>query len=122
MQAALIHLYQAAFQLGCLSQKIQHARNQIIQLGARIACSPADRQFTAVLSTRACPWFLAATVATTEQDRHACLRGLEDCGLSRVLKDNCKAAEALWRRMDGEGKESDWRAVLREEGLLVAFL
>ncbi|KAI5474225.1 Zn(2)-C6 fungal-type transcription factor [Pseudohyphozyma bogoriensis] len=116
--AALIHLYQTVLKLGCLSSLITESLHQIIGIGSEVV--PGTRKverLSAEACTRACPWFLAATVAVTKEDRDACREGLLDCGPSKVFEDNRRAAEFLWDRMDVVGRDDDWKAVLREAGL-----
>jgi hypothetical protein len=67
---------------------------------------------------------MAAVVATSAQEREACRVGLRGCGQAKVYRDNLRAAELVWARVDRTGREEDWRKVLQEEsdGLMVAFM
>lgn len=86
--AALIHLYQTLHHLGPLSPLIRRALSQLLSLGSRtsppllppIAKPPAKDLFMPTgPSERACPWFLAATVAIQTEERDLCREGLKRC-------------------------------------------
>ncbi|GAA5855732.1 hypothetical protein JCM8547_001662 [Rhodosporidiobolus lusitaniae] len=119
--SALLHLYQAVLRLGCLASCVRHSLRQILTLGSCTATPSRPVDFSAG-ALRAFPFFLAATVAITEDERKACRAGLSGCGKAKVYEDNRRAAELLWKRMDRTGREGDWREILRDEGLCVAFM
>lgn len=118
--ATLLHLHQTVLKLGCLSTRVRDSLKQIISLGSSISV-PSGGAANA-WAVRSFPWFMASTVAIDAADREACRKGLRECGNAKVYMDNLRAAEILWARMDSTGRERDWKEVLREEGLCVAFL
>lgn len=96
-QTALLYLYQAVHQHGCLSIVVRTCLQQILQIGARVMNAPqpvhsAD-EFIAACATRSVPWFLAGTVAITPSDREMCRKGLMGCGPQKGYKDNLEAIE-----------------------------
>ncbi|KAI5479470.1 Zn(2)-C6 fungal-type transcription factor [Pseudohyphozyma bogoriensis] len=121
--AALLYLYQSVLGLGCLSRPIRASAAQIIALGtiAPPASSTSGRTL-ALGSIRSCPWFLCATVSTTDEQRNAVRKGLESCGPGRVFRDNIVCAELIWAEMDEGGFEVDWRDLLRRKEKVVSFL
>ncbi|KAI5475600.1 Zn(2)-C6 fungal-type transcription factor [Pseudohyphozyma bogoriensis] len=122
-QATLIYLFQSVYKVGCLCQVVRLALQQILQLGARKITPPTSPEASLYAgSVRACPWFLAATVAVQEADRELCRQGLSGCGPQKAYADNLKAAERIWEVMDGAGWPVDWKEVTEREGLFVAFL
>ncbi|GAA6007982.1 hypothetical protein JCM10207_006987 [Rhodosporidiobolus poonsookiae] len=70
---------------------------------------------------RALPWFLAGTCSFSPADRAACRKGLEACVLYKAGVDNLNALEAVWSEMDRTGWPVEWRALLKERGIVIAF-
>lgn len=96
-QTALLYLYQAVHQHGCLSVVVRACLQQILQIGARVMNAPSPLhsadQFIAACATRSVPWFLAGTVAIMPNDREMCRKGLTGCGPQKGYKDNLEAIE-----------------------------
>jgi hypothetical protein len=123
-QAALIYLYQSVYHVGALSVVVRQALQQILQLGARKISPPKVEDVNSMYagSVRACPWFLAATVALSESDRDLCRQGLSVCGPQKAYQDNLKAVERIWEMTDVAGWPVDWKEVAERESLFIAFL
>lgn len=144
IQACVLFLYQAVFRHGSLSLIVRSALQQILQIGARVlnnhpiqtssitlpatepsarfAQDPSYEDYFNACSTRAVPWFLAATVAVLPSDRDLCKKGLSICGKQKGYQDNLDAVERIWEVVDGQGWTVDWRALLQSEKRFVGFL
>lgn len=79
-----------------------------------------DRFFSPV--HRAVPFFLAGTCALLPSEREVCLRGLRACGPAKGWSDDVAALERVWEVQGEKGWLRDWRTVLEEEKLHIAFL
>ncbi|GAA6064092.1 hypothetical protein JCM10212_003450 [Sporobolomyces blumeae] len=86
------------------------------------ASDPSTDDYVSACSTRAVPWFLAATVATLPGDRDLCRKGLSVCGKQKGYRDNLDAVERIWDVVDQNGWCVDWRALLQSEKRFVGFL
>ena len=135
-------LYQAVFRQGPLSLNVRAALHQILQIGARVLnnhpiqtssiplppstsprpTDPSYEDYFNACSTRAVPWFLAATVSVLPADRELCKKGLSICGKQKGYLDNLDAVERIWEVVDGQGWTVDWRALLQSEKRFVGFL
>ncbi|GAA6018485.1 hypothetical protein JCM11491_007014 [Sporobolomyces phaffii] len=142
--ASVLFLYQAVFRHGSLSLVVRSALQQILQIGARVlnnhpiqtstialppsepgarfAPDPSYEDYFNACSTRAVPWFLAATVAVLPSDRDLCKKGLSICGKQKGYQDNLDAVERIWEVVDTQGWTVDWRALLQSEKRFVGFL
>ncbi|GAA5977964.1 hypothetical protein JCM5350_006282 [Sporobolomyces pararoseus] len=142
--ACILFLYQAVFRHGPLSLVVRSALQQILQIGARVlnnhpiqtssitlplsepgaryAPDPSYEDYFNACSTRAVPWFLAATVAVLPSDRDLCKKGLSICGKQKGYQDNLDAVERIWEVVDTQGWTVDWRALLQNEKRFVGFL
>lgn len=143
-QACILFLYQAVFRHGSLSLVVRSALQQILQIGARVLNNhpiqtssisltpsepgaryipdPSYEDYFNACSTRAVPWFLAATVAVLPTDRDLCKKGLSICGKQKGYQDNLDAVERIWEVVDSQGWAVDWRALLQNEKRFVGFL
>ncbi|GAA6049995.1 hypothetical protein JCM3770_001904 [Rhodotorula araucariae] len=72
--------------------------------------------------SRAIPFFLAGTCALLPSERAICLRGLQACGPLKGYLDDIAALERIWQLQNETGWLRDWRDVLEEEKLPVAFM
>ncbi|BGP47012.1 hypothetical protein JCM10450v2_002864 [Rhodotorula kratochvilovae] len=72
--------------------------------------------------SRAIPFFLAGTCALLPSERALCLRGLQACGPLKGYLDDIAALERVWQLQDETGWLRDWREVLEEEKMPVAFM
>ncbi|GAA5904803.1 uncharacterized protein JCM6883_003912 [Sporobolomyces salmoneus] len=142
--ACILFLYQAVFRHGSLSLVVRSALQQILQIGARVlnnhpiqtssiplrasesgarhAPDPSYEDYFNACSTRAVPWFLAATVAVLPNDRELCKKGLSICGKQKGYQDNLDAVERIWEVVDTQGWTVDWRALVQSEKRFVGFL
>ncbi|GAA5928822.1 hypothetical protein JCM1841_003581 [Sporobolomyces salmonicolor] len=145
--ACIIFLYQAVHRHGSLSLVMRSSLQQILQIGSRLlsqhpiqtsslgpasssassrpafsSADPLPDDYVSACSTRAVPWFLAATVAILPADRDLCRRGLGMCGKQQGYKDNLAAAERIWEVVDQTGWTVDWRSLLQAEKRFVGFL
>ncbi|GAA5941684.1 uncharacterized protein JCM15063_002640 [Sporobolomyces koalae] len=142
--ACILFLYQTVFRHGALSTVVRTALQQILQIGARVlgnhpiqtssirlpeaangtrsASDPSYEDYFNACSTRAVPWFLAATVAVLPADRDLCKKGLSICGKQKGYQDNLNAVERIWEVVDAQGWVVDWRALLQSEKISVGFL
>ncbi|GAA5843728.1 hypothetical protein JCM3766R1_000526 [Sporobolomyces carnicolor] len=142
--ACILFLYQAVFRHGSLSLVVRSALQQILQIGARVLNNhpiqtssisltpsepgaryipdPSYEDYFNACSTRAVPWFLAATVAVLPTDRDLCKKGLSICGKQKGYQDNLDAVERIWEVVDSQGWAVDWRALLQNEKRFVGFL
>lgn len=121
-QAASIYLHSSLFRLGPLATPLRAALTQIVKLSASLT-EPAVEAPTIFLETARCPiYFLAATIATTPDDREVCRDGLLACGPGKAFVDNHKAVERLWEETDRSGVVPEWGTFLEKEGLAVCFL
>ncbi|GAA5863028.1 hypothetical protein JCM1840_002441 [Sporobolomyces johnsonii] len=150
--ACIIFLYQAVHRHGALSLVIRSSLQQILQIGSRLlsqhpiqtsslapsssssssaassrpfsssTTEPLADEYVSACSTRAVPWFLAATVAVLPADRDLCRRGLGMCGKQQGYKDNLAAAERIWEVVDETGWTVEWRSLLQAEKRFVGFL
>lgn len=71
---------------------------------------------------RAVPFFLAGTAAIMPADRRLCLQGLRAAGSEPGWSDNIKALERIWEVQQADGWLRDWRDVLEQEDMHIAFL
>ncbi|KAM0746135.1 hypothetical protein T439DRAFT_360706 [Meredithblackwellia eburnea MCA 4105] len=124
--AALIHLFQSVHQLGPLAPVLRHSLAQMLSLGQRNENDPrlmGDSEDSLWAgSVRACPWFMAATVAIAVSDREQCKKGLSECGPQKGYSDNLEAAELIWNEVDKGGWTLPWKDLLEKNGKYVAFL
>ncbi|GAA5893787.1 hypothetical protein JCM8208_001244 [Rhodotorula glutinis] len=72
--------------------------------------------------SRAIPFFLAGTCALLPSERALCVRGLQACGQLKGYVDDVAALERVWALQNEKGWLRDWREVLEEEKLAVAFM
>ncbi|GAA5848874.1 hypothetical protein JCM9279_002971 [Rhodotorula babjevae] len=72
--------------------------------------------------SRAIPFFLAGTCALLPSERALCVRGLQACGPLKGYVDDVAALERVWALQNDKGWLRDWREVLEEEKLAVAFM
>ncbi|KPV77276.1 uncharacterized protein RHOBADRAFT_51156 [Rhodotorula graminis WP1] len=72
--------------------------------------------------SRAIPFFLAGTCALLPSERALCVRGLQACGPLKGYVDDVAALERVWALQNEKGWLRDWREVLEEEKLAVAFM
>lgn len=119
-QTALIHLATAVRRLGPLSRTLQACLADMLALGAHAHTydahsSPYEN------AIRACPWTIASMLALTEEDRAICRAALQDFGPQRVYEDNLVAVEAVWEETSSRGWTVDWRALLAQRSMLIAF-
>lgn len=122
LQAALIYLHSSLFRLGPLASPIRSALSQIIKLSSSLT-EPDLEAPSIFLDASRCPiYFLAATVALTEEDREVCREGLIACGPGKAFTDNHKVIEKLWAEADATGVMPEWREFVEREGLAVCFL
>lgn len=70
---------------------------------------------------RTCPWTLASMLAITCKDQDTCRAALRQFGPQRVYRDNLAAVEAVWEETSGKGWAVEWRAVLAQRNLMLAF-
>ncbi|ORY80658.1 hypothetical protein BCR35DRAFT_304188 [Leucosporidium creatinivorum] len=118
--AALINLRTIVFHLGPLHTSIRNSVKQIISLGSGgpgVVGLPAGG-----VRERACPWFLASTVALEFADREVCRSALSLGLPMRLARDRLEAAERLWALVDGCGFPIDWRKALAAEGRYIAWM
>ncbi|KAI5480278.1 Zn(2)-C6 fungal-type transcription factor [Pseudohyphozyma bogoriensis] len=119
---ALIYLYTSLLRLGPLARLVRTSLSEILKLADSLAePSPASPSIF-VRSSRACIWFLAATVATTDEDRERCREGLMDCGSGKMFVENHKAIERYWEEVERQGVAPDWKEFIEREKLEVCFL
>ncbi|SCV71854.1 BQ2448_4548 [Microbotryum intermedium] len=78
--------------------------------------------FSSVHSHRAAPWFLAATVALTHQERSLCREALKRCRPQKLADENLAAVERIWQLTDERGWPVDWKETLEQQGLFVTFI
>lgn len=118
-QATLILLHTVGLRKGCLAREVQKCIAQVrfIASSTRLHSPPAFWS-----AAGACPWFIIATVAITDQDRTMCRRALQDAGDSETYRSNKTFVEELWKRVDEEGHSVDWRAMIRDRGYTLGFL
>ncbi|KAM0750783.1 hypothetical protein T439DRAFT_380644 [Meredithblackwellia eburnea MCA 4105] len=121
-QTALIYLHQTLHQAGCLSKVLKAALAQFLQLSHSLLPPTPNAPSVFSNASRACCWFLASTVATSEADRNACRDGMLACGIGKVYQDNLSIIEKVWAETDEKGYAPDWREVLERDGLAVAFM
>ena len=50
------------------------------------------------------------------------MMGLKGCGAERMYRDNARVIADLWEMVDEKGKEVEWREIVKERGMIVAFL
>ncbi|SGY23338.1 BQ5605_C019g08927 [Microbotryum silenes-dioicae] len=81
-----------------------------------------DLHFSSVHSHRAAPWFLAATVALTHQERSLCREALKRCRPQKLADENLAAVERIWQLTDERGWPVDWKETLEQQGLFVTFI
>ncbi|GAA6001233.1 Zn(II)2Cys6 transcription factor [Rhodotorula paludigena] len=149
--AILIYLYQTVWKHGPLSAIIAASLQQILRIGARYVSGTVrrDPDFTALHdptsggpstanspgvtapvqipdalmhAMRAVPFFLAGTAAIMPADRRLCLQGLRAAGSEPGWSDNIKALERIWEVQQADGWLRDWRDVLEQEDMHIAFL
>lgn len=72
--------------------------------------------------SRAIPFFLAGTCALLPSERALCVRGLQACGPLKGYVDDVAALERVWALQNDKGWLRDWREVLEEEKIAVAFM
>ncbi|ORY80657.1 fungal-specific transcription factor domain-domain-containing protein [Leucosporidium creatinivorum] len=127
--ALLINLRQTLLHRGPLHPTIRRSLKHILSFGATLppspthhASSPNPTSQASCFLGRALPWFIAATCAVAEQDREIVVQGHKP---ERAFYScqNLPIAEKLWEITDASGNTiSDWRRVLRENGLSVALM
>ncbi|ORY81283.1 fungal-specific transcription factor domain-domain-containing protein [Leucosporidium creatinivorum] len=130
--AALINLRTTLYGLGALHTSLRQALKQLITFGI-IPPDPSSlplpsfspRISPSAVMERAAPWFFAATVAVSEQDRETCreaLRMSEGASTYFAAGNLLHAAERIWELTDtGDGNSIDWRRALEREGRWVSF-
>lgn len=80
-QAVLLQLYQDVHRLGPVASKVQLALSQIIRLSELLPATERDDQAPQIdVWDMSMVWFLACTVAITEEQRAVCLSQLESLG------------------------------------------
>lgn len=108
--------------MGPLAKRVRNSLAEIIQLSNSLVDTPTSLPSIFVKASRACVWFLAGTVAVTEEDREHCRDGLVDCGDGKLFKENLRALERFWVAVDDQGIVPDWREFVERERLEVCFL
>lgn len=88
--------------------------------GSSVSASTMANLFSPL--ARAIPFFLAGTCALLPSERDICLRGLQACGGLRGYQDDIAALRRIWELQNEKGWLRDWRAVIEEEKLAVAFM
>jgi hypothetical protein len=119
-QTALIHLATSVRRLGPLSRTLQACLRDMLALGAH-AHTYDSRSSPYENAIRACPWTIASMLALSEEDRVTCRTALEEFGPQRVYKENLVAVEVVWEETSSRGWAVDWRALLAQRNLLIAF-
>ena len=119
-QTALIHLATAVRRLGPLSRTLQSCLADMLALGAHAHTydahsSPYEN------AIRACPWTIASMLALTDEDQATCRAALEEFGPQQVYKDNLAAVEAVWEQTSSRGWTVNWREVLAQRSMVIAF-
>ncbi|BGO97901.1 Proteophosphoglycan ppg4 [Rhodotorula toruloides ATCC 204091] len=123
--ATLIYFFSTIRNIGCLSSDVRQSLDQIVQLGSQQKApqSPSNMDADTPHWIRQFPWFIAATVAVTPDDREACREGLKVFWCDKASEENTRAAERLWEVMDKTGRETpDWRQYLAQEGFIMYFV
>ncbi|WVR04214.1 hypothetical protein IAU60_001214 [Kwoniella sp. DSM 27419] len=110
------------FQLGALAASQRHSLAQFLQIAASIKGGEVPGQSLFNNVARACPWFIASTLAVSPDDRARCIEGLTSCGPFKLFLNNLAAVQQLWALMDETGHSPDWREVLRSRKITVSFL
>ncbi|GAA5918857.1 hypothetical protein JCM6882_002438 [Rhodosporidiobolus microsporus] len=123
-QAALIYLYTALLHHAPLSRVLRTAFNEIIHLSNSLHHNDiaSGTALTYSNASLACPWFLAATVAVTKEEKELCLEGIESCGTGRLHRDNKAFISRFWDAVERDGHVPDWREFAQKEGMLIAFM
>lgn len=119
-QTALIHLATAVRRLGPLSRTLQSCLADMLALGAHaqtydVHSSPYEN------AIRACPWTIASMLALTDKDQATCRAALEEFDPQQVYKDNLAAVEAVWEQASSRGWTVNWREVLAQRSMVIAF-
>lgn len=123
-QALLIQLYQDVHQLGPMASKMKTALSQILHLNEMVTLTDKQKanSFPRVdLWDMSMVWFLAGTVALTEEQRTTCLSNLENIGSEQAITDNVTALKAYWKEVDDTGKAVDWKMFLEQKKLAISY-
>lgn len=120
-QALLIQLYQDVLKLGPMAVRVQQALQSIIRLAELLAKTEEGNLSYIDVWDMSFVWFLACTVAISEENRTFCLNQLEHLGCERAILDNIEAIKILWKDMDETGRSTEWRDVLSEHGLVINY-
>lgn len=116
-QAVLIQFYQRILNLGALASKIQRALQEILSLADMLSTTLSPSETWDMWMV----WFLASTVAITQEQRKKCILYLEALGTEQAIMDNLVIIKQLWKASDETGYPQDWYAIAEANGLSVCY-
>ena len=133
-QACLVLLHTVGLGKGCLAREVQKCVSQV-RLIAPVLClgmgqGQGQGQQIGELaeappfwaSAAACPWFIIATAAIQDEDRHMCRRALRGVGTGPQYVENARFIEDYWKGVDESGRTECWRRKIKEGGYRLGFL
>ncbi|GAA6022658.1 hypothetical protein JCM10207_008570 [Rhodosporidiobolus poonsookiae] len=123
-QAALIYLYTGLLRHTPLSRVLRTAFDEMLVVSDSLHHDGVGSGTAPTYSNAslAFPWFLAATVAITEEEKERCLEGIESCGTGCLHRDNKAFILRFWEAVEHDGHAPDWTEFAQREGLSIAFM